>query len=170
MRPNNGKTIATTLWYLWQRGKLSQFYNNMNEIEQRRPLAFMQNAICSLFYLIYWKKLNSPLDFVSYNFLFVQVANENKSNLQQTLKNGKHHGKRERETGPCLKNLLIFQYKQLTTRIKNSSSPHNHLITQKYWQKIPTDVICIIPFYSTFFADEIYHKEWILKGDANNDC
>ena len=71
--------MATTLWYLWQRGKLSQFYNDMNEIEQRRPSTFMQNAICSLFYLIYRKKLNSPLDFVSYNFLFVQVANEKKS-------------------------------------------------------------------------------------------
>jgi hypothetical protein len=71
--------MATTLWYLWQRGKLSQFYNDMNEIEQRRPSTFMQNAICGLFYLIYREKLNSPLDLVSYNFLFVQVANENKS-------------------------------------------------------------------------------------------
>ncbi len=51
----------------------------MNEIEQRQPSAFMQNAICSLFYLIYGKKLNNPLDLVSYNFLYVQVANENKS-------------------------------------------------------------------------------------------
>ena len=78
-QPIYGNRMATTLWYLWQRGKLSQFYNDMNEIEQRRPSTFMQNAICSLFYLIYRKKLNSPLDLVSYNFLFVQVANENKS-------------------------------------------------------------------------------------------
>lgn len=76
-QPIYGNRMATTLWYLWQRGKLSQFYNDMNEIEQRRLSTFMQNAICSLFYLIYRKKLNSPLDLVSYNFLFVQVANEN---------------------------------------------------------------------------------------------
>lgn len=44
-----------------------------------RPSALMQNAIFSLFYLIYREKLNSPFAFVSYNFLFVQVANENKS-------------------------------------------------------------------------------------------
>ena len=45
--------MATTLWLALQRGKLSQFDNNINKIQELKEFADMQLVICYLFYLEY---------------------------------------------------------------------------------------------------------------------